>query len=139
MVESFDPVIVLAAVQKEKCTALYGVPTMFIAELNHPMFDMFDLTSLRTGIMAGSPCPIETMKQVIDKMHASEITIAYGLTEASPVFTQTSTDDTHRARVTETVGRPLPTRSRCGSSTPRPARTARSTPPASCSAAATTS
>ena len=75
-VESFDPVIVLAAVQKEKCTALYGVPTMFIAELAHPMFDLFDLTSLRTGIMAGSPCPIETMKQVIDRMHASEITIA---------------------------------------------------------------
>ncbi|MBU4379203.1 MAG: AMP-binding protein, partial [Proteobacteria bacterium] len=93
MVESFDPVIVLAAVQKERCTALYGVPTMFIAELAHPMFDMFDLTSLRTGIMAGSPCPIDTMKQVIDRMHATEITIAYGLTEASPVFTQTSTDD----------------------------------------------
>ncbi|MDO8963928.1 MAG: AMP-binding protein, partial [Coriobacteriia bacterium] len=71
MVESFDPVIVLAAVQKAKATALYGVPTMFIAELAHPMFDMFDLTSLRTGIMAGSPCPIETMRQVIDKMHAS--------------------------------------------------------------------
>jgi fatty-acyl-CoA synthase len=102
MVESFDPVIVLAAVQKERCTALYGVPTMFIAELAHPMFDMFDLTSLRTGIMAGSPCPIETMKQVIDRMHASEITIAYGLTEASPVFTQTSTDDTMERRC-ETV------------------------------------
>ena len=103
MVESFDPVIVLAAVQKTRATALYGVPTMFIAELAHPMFDMFDLTSLRTGIMAGSPCPIETMKQVIDKMHASEITIAYGLTEASPVFTQTSVDDdlVHKC---ETVG-----------------------------------
>ena len=106
-VESFDPVIVLAAVQKEKCTALYGVPTMFIAELAHPMFDLFDLSSLRTGIMAGSPCPIETMKQVIDRMHASEITIAYGLTEASPVFTQTSTDDTMERRC-ETVGRALP-------------------------------
>jgi fatty-acyl-CoA synthase len=103
MVESFDPVIVLAAVQKERCTALYGVPTMFIAELDHPMFDLFDLTSLRTGIMAGSPCPIETMRQVIDKMHASEITIAYGLTEASPVFTQTSVDDTLE-RKCETVG-----------------------------------
>jgi fatty-acyl-CoA synthase len=104
MVESFDPVLVLAAVQKEKATALYGVPTMFIAELDHPMFDMFDLTSLRTGIMAGSPCPIETMRQVIDKMHASEMTIAYGLTEASPVFTQTTTDDTLE-RKCETVGR----------------------------------
>jgi len=103
-VESFDPVIVLAAVQKEKATALYGVPTMFIAELDHPMFDMFDLTSLRTGIMAGSPCPIETMRQVIDKMHASEMTICYGLTEASPVFTQTTTDDSLE-RKCETVGR----------------------------------
>jgi fatty-acyl-CoA synthase len=107
MVEIFDPVIVLAAVQKERATALYGVPTMFIAELAHPMFDLFDLTSLRTGIMAGSPCPIETMKQVIDRMHASEITIAYGLTEASPVFTQTSTDDTMERRC-ETVGQALP-------------------------------
>ncbi len=103
-VESFDPVLVLAAVQKEKATALYGVPTMFIAELDHPMFDLFDLTSLRTGIMAGSPCPIETMRQVIDKMHASELTICYGLTEASPVFTQTTTDDTLE-RKCETVGR----------------------------------
>ena len=104
MVESFDPVIVLAAIQKERATALYGVPTMFIAELAHPMFDLFDLTSLRTGIMAGSPCPVETMRQVIDKMHASEMTICYGLTEASPVFTQTTTDDTLE-RKCETVGR----------------------------------
>jgi fatty-acyl-CoA synthase len=103
-VESFDPLLVLAAVQKERATALYGVPTMFIAELAHPMFDMFDLTSLRTGIMAGSPCPVETMRQVIDKMHASEMTICYGLTEASPVFTQTTTDDTLE-RKCETVGR----------------------------------
>jgi fatty-acyl-CoA synthase len=106
-VEQFDPVMVLAAVQKERATALYGVPTMFIAELAHPMFDMFDLTSLRTGIMAGSPCPIDTMKQVMTKMHASDITIAYGLTEASPVFTQTSTDDPPEIRA-ETVGRALP-------------------------------
>jgi len=104
MVESFDPVIVLAAVQKTKATALYGVPTMFIAELASPMFDLFDLTSLRTGIMAGSPCPVETMKQVIDRMHASEMTICYGLTETSPVFTQTTTDDTLE-RKCETVGR----------------------------------
>jgi len=104
MVESFDPVLVLAAIQKERATALYGVPTMFIAELNHPMFDMFDLTSLRTGIMAGSPCPVETMKQVIDRMHASEMTICYGLTESSPVFTQTTTDDSLECKC-ETVGR----------------------------------
>lgn len=102
-IEQFDPLLVLAAVEKERATALYGVPTMFIAELAHPMFDMFDLTSLRTGIMAGSPCPIETMRQVIDKMHASEMTICYGLTEASPVFMQTSTDDTLE-RKCETVG-----------------------------------
>ncbi|MDI6712866.1 MAG: AMP-binding protein [Anaerosomatales bacterium] len=107
MVESFDPLLVLAAIQKERCTAVYGVPTMFIAELAHPMFDMFDLSSLRTGIMAGSPCPIETMKQVMERMHCPEITIAYGLTEASPVFTQTSTDDSIERRV-ETVGRALP-------------------------------
>ena len=93
IIESFDPLLVLASVQKEKCTALYGVPTMFIAELNHPMFDMFDLSSLRTGIMAGSPCPMDVMKQVVDKMNMTDITIAYGLTEASPVMTQTKTDD----------------------------------------------
>jgi fatty-acyl-CoA synthase len=104
MVESFDPVIVLAAVQRARATALYGVPTMFIAELASPMFDLFDLTSLRTGIMAGSPCPVETMRQVIDRMHASEMTICYGLTETSPVFTQTTTDDTLE-RKCETVGR----------------------------------
>ena len=103
-VEQFDPLLVLAAVQKERATALYGVPTMFIAELNHPMFDMFDLTSLRTGTMAGSPCPVETMKQVIDRMHASELTICYGLTETSPVFTQTTTEDTLE-RKCETIGR----------------------------------
>ncbi|OXU16163.1 AMP-binding protein [Sedimentisphaera salicampi] len=107
MLEQFDPLLALAAVQKEKCTAIYGVPTMFISELNHPMFDMFDLSSLRTGIMAGSPCPIETMKSVMNKMHCDEITIAYGLTEASPVFTQTSTDDPIERRV-ETVGTKLP-------------------------------
>jgi fatty-acyl-CoA synthase len=103
MLEVFDPLMTLAAVEKEACTALYGVPTMFIAELNHPMFSMFNLTSLRTGIMAGSPCPVETMKQVIAKMHATEVTIAYGLTESSPVITQTSTDDTLERKV-GTVG-----------------------------------
>ncbi len=105
--EVFDPLMVLAAIQKERCTAVYGVPTMFIAELEHPMFDMFDLSSLRTGIMAGSPCPKETMKQVMGKMHCKEITIAYGLTEASPVITQTRTDDSIDYRV-GSVGAALP-------------------------------
>jgi fatty-acyl-CoA synthase len=107
MLEWFDPLLVLATIQKEKCTAVYGVPTMFITELNHPMFRMFDLRSLRTGIMAGSPCPIEAMKQVIDQMHMSEVTICYGLTESSPVMTQTRYDDTLEVKV-ETVGRSLP-------------------------------
>ena len=107
IVEWFDPLLVLATIQKEKCTAVYGVPTMFIAELNHPMFKMFDLSSLRTGIMAGSPCPIETMRQVIDLMHMKEVTICYGLTESSPVMTQTRFDDDLEAKV-ETVGRALP-------------------------------
>jgi fatty-acyl-CoA synthase len=106
-VEQFDPLVVLASVQKEKCTALYGVPTMFIAELNHPMFKMFDLSSLRTGIMAGSLCPIEIMKRVIDEMNMKEITIVYGLTESSPGMTQSLTDDPIEDRVT-TVGREFP-------------------------------
>jgi fatty-acyl-CoA synthase len=105
--ENFDPLLVLASVQKERCTALYGVPTMFIAELSHPMFKLFDLSSLRTGIMAGSPCPMEIMKRVIGEMHAKDITIAYGLTEASPVMTQTRTDDSIEVKV-GTVGRALP-------------------------------
>jgi len=107
MLEMFDPLLVLAAVQKERATALYGVPTMFIAELNHPMFPLFDTSSLRTGIMAGSPCPVETMKQVMERMHCGQITIAYGLTEASPVITQTSVDDPPERRAT-TVGTSLP-------------------------------
>ncbi|MGB9844196.1 MAG: AMP-binding protein [Methanothermobacter tenebrarum] len=107
ILEEFDPLLVLAAVEKEKCTALYGVPTMFIAEFTHPMFDMFDLSSLRTGIMAGSPCPIEAMKRVINDMHMKEVTIVYGLTEASPGITQSSVDDPIEKRV-ETVGKPLP-------------------------------
>ncbi|MDR0655574.1 MAG: AMP-binding protein [Treponema sp.] len=107
MLEWFDPLLVLATLQKEKCTAVYGVPTMFIAELNHPMFKMFDFSSLRTGIMAGSPCPIETMKQVMTDMHMPEITICYGLTESSPVMTQTRYDDPLEVKV-ETVGRALP-------------------------------
>jgi len=106
-VEIFDPLKVLQTIEKERCTAVHGVPTMFIAELEHPDFAKFDLTSLRSGIMAGSPCPIEVMKKVISQMHASEITIAYGQTESSPVITQTRTDDPIELRVA-TVGRALP-------------------------------
>lgn len=104
--ETFDPLMVLATIQKERCTAVYGVPTMFIAELTHPMFNMFDMSSLRTGIMAGSPCPEPVMRQVMEKMHCSEITIVYGLTEASPGITQTRTDDPVHVRVS-TVGKPF--------------------------------
>jgi fatty-acyl-CoA synthase len=104
---AFDPDATLAAVTEERCTALHGVPTMFIAELDHPDFDKFDLTSLRTGIMAGSPCPIETMKRVVARMHLSEITIAYGMTETSPVSFQSSTMDPLDKR-TSTVGRIQP-------------------------------
>ncbi|NYF25884.1 AMP-binding protein [Sporosarcina sp. JAI121] len=107
LLEQFDPLRVLQAVQDEKCTALHGVPTMFIAELNHPEFKNFDTSTLRTGIMAGSVCPIEVMKRVIEDMGASEITICYGQTEASPVITQTKTDDPIEKRVS-TVGKPHP-------------------------------
>ena len=107
MVENFDPLMVLASVEKERCTALYGVPTMFLAELHHPMFDMFDLSSLRTGIMAGAPCPIDTMNQVMDKMYMKEIIIVYGLTESSPGMTATRTDDPPEIRAT-TVGKAFP-------------------------------
>ena len=107
MLEEFDSLLTLISIQKEKCTSLYGVPTMFISELNHPMFDMFDLTSLRTGIMAGSTCPKETMEEVINKMHMSEITSVYGLTEASPGFTQTNADDTLERKI-NTVGQKFP-------------------------------
>ncbi|WP_154749921.1 AMP-binding protein [Planomicrobium sp. YIM 101495] len=103
--EQFEPKTVLQMVQDEKCTVLHGVPTMFIAELNHPEFKSFDTSSLRTGIMAGSPCPIEVMKKVIDEMGATEITICYGQTESSPVITQTRPDDAIEKRVS-TVGRP---------------------------------
>ncbi|MGG4005794.1 AMP-binding protein [Bacillus licheniformis] len=106
-VQEFSPKEVLSAVETEKCTALHGVPTMFIAELNDPDFASYDLSSLRTGIMAGSNCPIEVMKKVIDNMGMSEITIAYGQTEASPVITQTRVNDSLKRRV-ETVGRALP-------------------------------
>ncbi|MEU6645283.1 AMP-binding protein [Saccharomonospora sp. NPDC046836] len=101
---AFDPVATLAAVQAERCTSLYGVPTMFIAELADPSFDSFDLSSLRTGIMAGSPCPVEVMKQVIERMGMAEVAICYGMTETSPVSTQTRGDDSIERRVS-TVGR----------------------------------
>jgi fatty-acyl-CoA synthase len=105
--EGFDPGATLAAVSEERCTALHGVPTMFIAELDHPEFDTYDLSSLRTGIMAGSPCPIETMKRVVARMHLPEITIAYGMTETSPVSFQSSATDPLDKR-TSTVGRIQP-------------------------------
>ena len=105
--EVFDAGATLAAVSEERCTALHGVPTMFIAELDHPEFERFDLSRLRTGIMAGSPCPIETMKKVVARMNLREITIAYGMTETSPVSFQSSTDDPLERRVT-TVGRVQP-------------------------------
>jgi fatty-acyl-CoA synthase len=105
--EGFDPVDTLAAVQAERCTALHGVPTMFIAELDHPEFSKFDLSTLRTGIMAGAPCPIEVMRRVQSLMHMREVTIAYGMTETSPVSFQSATDDPLDKRVT-TVGRVLP-------------------------------
>src|SRR6202790_818453 len=103
---SFDPETVLHAVASARCTALYGVPTMYIAELEHPSFGKYDLSSLRTGIMSGAPCPESLMRRVIHDMHLPEITIAYGLTEASPVVTMTEIDD-DMTRRTQTVGKPL--------------------------------
>ncbi len=102
--EAFDPVATLIAVQAERATSLYGVPTMFIAELEHPRFAEFDLSSLRTGIMAGSPCPVEVMKKVQSEMHMGDVTICYGMTETSPVSFQSGTDDPVDKRVA-TVGR----------------------------------
>src|SRR4029079_18000560 len=105
--ESFDPLATLDATAAEHCTSLYGVPTMFIAELTNPRFSEFDLTSLRTGIMAGSPCPVEVMKKVQSVMHMPEVTICYGMTETSPVSTQSLLDDPIEKRVA-TVGRVHP-------------------------------
>ena len=105
--ESFDPVSTLTAVSEERCTALHGVPTMFIAQLDHPDFSQYDVSSLRTGIMAGAPCPIEVMKRVVADMHMAEVTIAYGMTETSPVSLQSATDDPLDKRVA-TVGRVQP-------------------------------
>ena len=107
LLESFDPLLALASIHKEKCTAIYGVPTMYIAELNHPMFNMFDMSSLRTGIMAGAGCPVELMKTVMDKMNMKEITSVYGLTETSPGMTQSRWDQSAEVRAT-TVGYELP-------------------------------
>jgi fatty-acyl-CoA synthase len=104
---AFEPRSVLEAVEAERCTSLYGVPTMFIAELDHPDFDKFDYSTLRTGIMAGSPCPVEVMRKVIERMHMDEVTICYGMTETSPVSTQTTADDPLERRVS-TVGRVHP-------------------------------
>jgi fatty-acyl-CoA synthase len=104
---AFDPEATLAAVAAEACTSLYGVPTMFIAELDHPRFAEYDLSSLRTGLMAGSPCPVEVMRRVIDRMHMTEVGIAYGMTETSPVSTQTAFDDPLEKRV-GSVGRVAP-------------------------------
>jgi fatty-acyl-CoA synthase len=102
--ESFDALAVLESVEAERCTALHGVPTMFIAELEHPQFARFDLSSLRTGIMAGSPCPIEVMRRVVERMQLRDITIAYGMTETSPVSFQSAVHDPLERRVS-TVGR----------------------------------
>jgi len=105
--EKFEPGAVLATLAREKCTAVYGVPTMFIAMLDHPEFGSFDLSTLRTGVMAGSPCPIEVMKRVISDMNMSEVTIGYGMTETSPISFQTAKDDPLDKRVS-TVGRVHP-------------------------------
>jgi len=105
--EGFDPIAVMETVEKERCTSLYGVPTMFIGELDHPRFKDFDFSTLRTGIMAGSPCPVEVMKKVQTVMHIPEMTIAYGMTETSPVSTQCATDDPLERRVS-TVGKVHP-------------------------------
>ncbi|MBF0302633.1 MAG: AMP-binding protein [Desulfamplus sp.] len=107
ILEGFDPLMVMASVEREKCTALYGVPTMFIALLEHPLFNKFDFSTLRTGIMAGSNCPVKVMEKVIEHLHMSEVTICYGLTETSPVMAYTRINDDIRKRV-ETVGQPVP-------------------------------
>ncbi|MDR2865945.1 MAG: AMP-binding protein, partial [Methanomassiliicoccaceae archaeon] len=104
ILETYDPVMVMTAVEQERCTAIYGVPTMFIAVLDHKLFSKFDFSTLRTGIMAGSPCPIKTMNDVVEKMNAKELTIVYGLTESSPGMTQTRYDEPSLERKCSTVG-----------------------------------
>ena len=133
---AFEPRSVLEAVEAERCTSLYGVPTMFIAELDHPDFDEFDYSSLRTGIMAGSPCPVEVMRKVVERMHMDEVTICYGMTETSPVSTQTGADDS--ARAARLHGRPrAPARRDQDRRPAERARSCRAASRASCSPAAT--
>jgi fatty-acyl-CoA synthase len=106
--ETYNPVTVMMSVEKERCTALYGVPTMFIAILEHPLFTRFDYSTLRTGIMAGSPCPVKSMMQCVELMHMTEVTICYGLTEGSPVMTQTRYDEPSLERKCSTIGKAMP-------------------------------
>ncbi|WP_019176334.1 AMP-binding protein [Methanomassiliicoccus luminyensis] len=108
ILEKYDPVNVMMSVEKERCTALYGVPTMFITVLDHPLFSKFDFSTLRTGIMAGSPCPVKSMHEVVEKMNMSECTIVFGLTESSPGMTQTRWDEPDINKKCSTVGQPLP-------------------------------
>ncbi len=108
ILEKYDAVNVMMSVEKEKCTALYGVPTMFINVLEHPLFDRFDFSTLRTGIMAGSPCPTKSMKECVERMHMNEVTICYGLTESSPVMTQTRFDEASLDLKCSTVGTAMP-------------------------------
>src|SRR5690606_16243002 len=107
LIDHYNPIKVMEAVQRERCTGLHGVPTMFIGILENQKFNEYDFSTLRTGIMAGSPCPTKIMRQVIEKMNMKDITIAYGQTESSPVITQTRVDDPIEVRVS-TVGKPLP-------------------------------
>ncbi len=108
ILEQYDPVMVMSSIERERCTALYGVPTMFIAIMEHPLFDKFDFSSLRTGIMAGSTCPVKTMQEAVEKMNMSEVTIVYGLTESSPGMTQTRYDEPDLTRKCTTVGQAMP-------------------------------
>lgn len=108
ILEKYDAINVMMSVEREGCTAMYGVPTMFIAIMDHPLFERFDFSSLRTGIMAGSPCPVKTMNECVEKMNMGEVTIVYGLTEASPGITQTLFDEPSLEKKCSTVGRPYP-------------------------------
>jgi fatty-acyl-CoA synthase len=108
ILEKYDPVNVMMSIEMERATALYGVPTMFIAILEHPLFDKFDFSTLRTGIMAGSPCPVKTMEECVERMNMKEVTIVYGLTESSPGMTQTRYDEPSLEKKCSTVGKALP-------------------------------
>ena len=107
-VEKYDPVTVMMSIERERCTSVYGVPTTFIAMLEHPLFHKFDFSSLRTGIMAGSPCPVKSMKQCVEQMHMNEVTICYGLTESSPVMAQTRYDEPDLMKKCSTIGQGMP-------------------------------